>query len=125
MADFIIYNEDYSIATGLLRAVPSKAAPVSYDMLVTLEDIATKQHYNYRLSFFKPPTEQEIIDAVEKRIYLIQNPPVDPEEEVVMTISEVEQLLISKEFLVDGQTIADLKTKTELLTAEVIKEVSK
>jgi len=48
--------------------------------------------------------------------------PVEDTTEELMTVKEVEILLVDKGYITESETLADLKTKADLITTESIKE---
>jgi len=65
-------------------------------------------------------TETTDIEACLDKLAVSLTEP-EPEPEKLMPESEIIELLKAKEFLSEGETLADLKTLTELGAAEVVK----
>lgn len=68
--------------------------------------------------------EKELAIEIEKRLLASDLPPLDVVVSVVYTESEVKALLVEKGFLVEGESLANLKTKDELIMeAKAVVEV--
>jgi hypothetical protein len=103
--DWINYNKTYRYAH-----IDTTARLWGWDVRMVIDDgMGTSGEL---LFFSRQPTQEQIEEAMLRRMSQYGEPPPEPEK--VYTETEIVELLVSKELLNEGQKLDDLKSRYEM-----------